>query len=194
MGPLVCPPASAQLVRSSPGLPGLLQRSWPRTTARWQHRPPPLRQQGHRKWQRRRWVCRASASLAAALTAAGAVLVGAAALILVLSAIPLLLVSPCTLAGAGQSPAPKTLLGAHPSCGLCRRRQRQFRAEPQPAIACPASRCLTPQAQAQESARAARQARHTLAALEQEIPETAATLRLGGLELADCINEMSGLR
>ena len=40
----------------------------------------------------------------------------------------------------------------------------------------------------------ARQARQTLLTLEQEIPETAATLRLGGLELSDCIEEMSGLR
>lgn len=46
----------------------------------------------------------------------------------------------------------------------------------------------------QESARTARQARLTLAALELEIPETAATLRLSGLELSDCIEEMSGLR
>ena len=40
----------------------------------------------------------------------------------------------------------------------------------------------------------ARQARQTLATLEQEIPETAAALRLGSLELSDCIEEMSGLR
>lgn len=40
----------------------------------------------------------------------------------------------------------------------------------------------------------ARQTRQTLRVLEQEIPETAATLRLGGLELSDCIEEMSGLR
>lgn len=41
--------------------------------------------------------------------------------------------------------------------------------------------------------RSAHAAASLLATLEAEVPDTAATLRLSGMELADCIGEMGAL-
>lgn len=42
--------------------------------------------------------------------------------------------------------------------------------------------------------RSAHAAASLLTTLEAEVPDTAATLRLSGMELADCIGEMGALR
>ena len=53
---------------------------------------------------------------------------------------------------------------------------------------------MNPTAHMQEWRRTARELQLLARALEQEIPDTAASMRLTGLELADAIQEVSLLR
>ncbi len=75
-----------------------------------------------------------------------------------------------------------------------RLRGKQEPGLPEAPLVLAASRVTAAGGRAQAARGALLQARALMATLEQELPETAAALRLSGLELSDCFEEVSLLR
>ena len=126
-----------------------------------------------------------STNPAAVMLAAAACLLGLSLSVFLFAAIPTMLVRRGVLARGARGPGPR--------CGCC----QYLSAVKKPVTSARPTQsgtqqctCTRPSQAFRRSARAAELLFH---ALHQEVPDTAAVVRLSTLDLADCIEEITGL-